>query len=198
MLINFCLPCFPQLSGENKSCLLPCPSSLILSTLTDSLKYIKIWEMYWVAGNWNHKTNYKAPHKKKKLSLFRMKLSDLSQITSIIISYSHRSRAYCQQTSLFQLMWIHEKFFFFFSFCSCTCSIWKFLGQGLNQSCSCQSAPQPQQHGVRAASVTYATACGHTRSLTHQATMRTPVKDFYDMDLKGILFIFKIFGFLSF
>ena len=114
MLINFCLPCFPQLSGENKSCLLPCPSSLILSTLTDSLKYIKIWEMYWVAGNWNHKTNYKAPHKKKKLSLFRMKLSDLSQITSIIISYSHRSRAYCQQTSLFQLMWIHEKFFFFF------------------------------------------------------------------------------------
>ena len=27
-------------------------------------------------------------------------------------------------------------FFFFFSFYSCTCGIWKFLGQGLNRSCS--------------------------------------------------------------
>ena len=34
--------------------------------------------------------------------------------------------------------------FFFFSQ-SHTCGIWKFPGQGLNQSCSCWHMPQPQQ-----------------------------------------------------
>ena len=35
--------------------------------------------------------------------------------------------------------------FFSFFLNSCTCSIWKFLGRGLNQSCSCWPKPQPQQ-----------------------------------------------------
>ena len=29
-------------------------------------------------------------------------------------------------------------FFFFFSFYGCACGIWNFLGQELNQSCSCR------------------------------------------------------------
>ena len=41
--------------------------------------------------------------------------------------------------------------------------------QGLNQSCRCQPTPQPQQYGIRGASVTYATACSSARSLTHWA-----------------------------
>ena len=40
--------------------------------------------MFWVAGNWNHETFTVKHHtRKKKFSLFRMKLSDLSQITSL-------------------------------------------------------------------------------------------------------------------
>ena len=41
-----------------------------------------------------------------------------------------------------------------------TCSIWLFPGQGSN-------IPQPQQHRIRAMSVTYTTAHGNTGSLTH-------------------------------
>ena len=40
---------------------------------------------------------------------------------------------------------------------------------GLNQSCSLWLTPQPQQHGIRATSVTYITAQGNTVSLTHWA-----------------------------
>ena len=36
---------------------------------------------------------------------------------------------------------------FFFSFLGHTRSIWKFPGKGLNWSCSCLPAPQPEQHG---------------------------------------------------
>ena len=57
--------------------------------------------------------------------------------------------------------------FFFFSFYSHTCRIWKFPGYGSDQSYSCRPTPQPQQHQIWATSVTYATACGNTRSLTH-------------------------------
>ena len=52
----------------------------------------------------------------------------------------------------------------FFSFYGCTCGIWKILDWGSNQSCSCWPAPQPHQN--RAASVSYATACGNARSVT--------------------------------
>ena len=38
---------------------------------------------------------------------------------------------------------------------------------GSNQSCSLQPTPEPQQHWIRAASATYATAHGNAGSLTH-------------------------------
>ena len=37
---------------------------------------------------------------------------------------------------------------FFFFFQGCTCGIWKFPGQRVNHSCSCQPMPQPQQCGI--------------------------------------------------
>ena len=41
-------------------------------------------------------------------------------------------------------------FFFFLSFClkGPSCGIWRFPGQGSNQSCSCWPTPQPQQHRI--------------------------------------------------
>ena len=42
-----------------------------------------------------------------------------------------------------------------------------FLSQGSNQSCRCWPMPQPQQLRIWAVSVTYTTAHGNTRSLTH-------------------------------
>ena len=58
---------------------------------------------------------------------------------------------------IFPIQW---KYFFLF-FQGHTCSIWKFPGQGSNESCSCQ----PMQ--IQALSATYTTAHGNTRSLTH-------------------------------
>ena len=55
-------------------------------------------------------------------------------------------------------------FFFFLSLQGCISSMWKFPGEGSNQSCSCQTPPQPQQHGIRAVSVTYTKAHGNTGS----------------------------------
>ena len=55
----------------------------------------------------------------------------------------------------------------FSSFQGCMCSIWKFPGQRLNRSCSCQPVPQPQKCGIQATSATYATAHGDAGSLTH-------------------------------
>ena len=55
-------------------------------------------------------------------------------------------------------------YFFFFLFQGCTCGIWKFPGQGSNQSCSCQPTPLPQQCGIQTMSVTYSTAHGNARS----------------------------------
>ena len=53
-----------------------------------------------------------------------------------------------------------------FLFYHCTCGMWKFPGQGLNQSCSCQPIPPPQQHGIWTTSATYTTAHGNAGSLT--------------------------------
>ena len=57
--------------------------------------------------------------------------------------------------------------FVFCFFQGCTCGTWRFPGQGLNQSCTCQPMPQPQQHGIRATSATHTTDNGNARSLTH-------------------------------
>ena len=56
---------------------------------------------------------------------------------------------------------------FFFLFNGLACHIRKFPGQGSNQSFHSQPTPQPQQHWIRATSVTYTTACGSAGSLIH-------------------------------
>ena len=58
-------------------------------------------------------------------------------------------------------------FFCLFAFSRTTSSgIWRFPSQGSNLSCSRRPTPQPQQCGMRAASVTYTTAHGNAGSLT--------------------------------
>ena len=57
--------------------------------------------------------------------------------------------------------------FFFCHFLGRSCGIWRFPGQESNQSCSRQPTPEPQQHRILAAPVTYTTAHGNARSLTH-------------------------------
>ena len=54
--------------------------------------------------------------------------------------------------------------FDFFFFQGHTHCIWKFPGQGLNQSCNCCPTPQPQQHGMQATSATYTTDHSDARS----------------------------------
>ena len=44
-------------------------------------------------------------------------------------------------------------FFFLLYFQGCTYDIWRFPGQRVNRSCSCQPTPQPQQRGILAVSV---------------------------------------------
>ena len=56
----------------------------------------------------------------------------------------------------------------FIYFQGCTYGLCKFLGQRSNQSCSCRPMPQPQQHRILAVPVTYRTAHGNTRCLTHE------------------------------
>ena len=60
-----------------------------------------------------------------------------------------------------------EKAATFFLFRIGTCCVWNFPGQVSNQSCSCQSTPQSQQHSTWATSATYTTAHGNIGSLTH-------------------------------
>ena len=71
-------------------------------------------------------------------------------------------------TSAFQQLFLLHPFFFFFLpfgvIPEAYGSSW--AKEGSNQSCSCQLTPQPQQHQIRATSVTYTAACG-TRSLIH-------------------------------
>ena len=75
---------------------------------------------------------------------------------------------YLFKAKLFPLMsFIYAFIFSSYFFFSCTHGIWKFPGQGLNWSCSCQPIPQPKQHGIWDTSVTYTTAHGDAESLTH-------------------------------
>ena len=53
------------------------------------------------------------------------------------------------------------------SFSSLFFGLWRFPGQGSNQSCSHQPTPKPQQCRIRAKSATYTTAHSDTRSLIH-------------------------------
>ena len=60
----------------------------------------------------------------------------------------------------------------------CVCVFFSFLSflgphlqWGLKQSCTCWPAPQPQQCGSQATSVTYTTAHGNGGSLTHWARL---------------------------
>ena len=46
-------------------------------------------------------------------------------------------------------------------------NIWKFPGEGSNQSCSCWPMPQAQQCQIQAMCVTYTAAHGNTGALTH-------------------------------
>ena len=55
-------------------------------------------------------------------------------------------------------------FFVFFSSLDHTHGIWTFPGEG---PFNCKPTPQPQQHQIRATSMTYSTAHGNTGSLTH-------------------------------
>ena len=68
---------------------------------------------------------------------------------------------------------VHQFFFLFhFSFLGSHLQHMKVLRLGVkseNRSSSCQ--PQPQQHQIWAASETYTTAHGNTRSLTHRARL---------------------------
>ena len=56
---------------------------------------------------------------------------------------------------------------FFFFFKGLHPQHMKFLGQGPNQSCSCQPAPQSQQCQIRAMSATYTATHRNAGSLTH-------------------------------
>ena len=56
---------------------------------------------------------------------------------------------------------------FFFSFLWLNLWHMEVPGLGSNRSWSCQPTLQPQQHQIWAASVTYNTACGSAKSLTH-------------------------------
>ena len=46
---------------------------------------------------------------------------------------------------LFVFWWVFGILFCFLGASMCTCDIWRFPGQGQNQSCSCQPTQQPQQ-----------------------------------------------------
>ena len=65
---------------------------------------------------------------------------------------------------LYFIIWFSCFYFFFLMlFRAALTGIWKLPSKGLNQSCSCWPVPQPQQHKIWAASVTYTTAHGNGR-----------------------------------
>ena len=80
---------------------------------------------------------------------------------------SKKERKETRNVKVWVLFWGFVCLFVCLSFGGCTHSSLKFLGQGSNQSCNCQPTPQPQQHGIQATFVTYTTAHGNARSLTH-------------------------------
>ena len=55
----------------------------------------------------------------------------------------------------------------FFNLLTARCGVWKFPGQGSNQSCSCWPMAEPWQSRIRAPSLNYTTAHGNTGSLIH-------------------------------
>ena len=79
--------------------------------------------------------------------LYLLRLLIQLELFLIILFYcSHLFRFYLKLLSLFlAIFW--NQIFFFLSFQGCICGIWRFPGQGLNQSCGHWSTPQPQQHG---------------------------------------------------
>ena len=72
-------------------------------------------------------------------------------------------------------LWLGHFFFFFFFLVFLPflglllCHMEGIPSYGSNQSCSQQPIPEPQQHGIWAASSTYTTAHSNTGSLTHWA-----------------------------
>ena len=70
----------------------------------------------------------------------------------------------------------------FFPFYGCTCGIWKFLGEGLNRSCSCDlfcswakaSSSNPMSCAGERTSASAATQVVAIRFLTHCVTVGTP------------------------
>ena len=89
-----------------------------------------------------------------------------SQHSSYYISFSHKLKPF----SAFVYLNFPVFFFcLFVLFCFLRSSYRRFPGQGSNWSYSCQPTPQPQQCQIQAISVTYTTAHGNTRSLTHLA-----------------------------
>ena len=82
----------------------------------------------------------------------------------------------CNIQLMMRLGWINVasekqtfKCCFLFSFGTHTCSIWKFPGQGSNQSYSSWPTLQPQQSRIQATSAIYTTAHDNAGSLTHWA-----------------------------
>ena len=71
----------------------------------------------------------------------------------------YKNSVHDHQITLWWQYWL-----FFFLFMATPLSMWKFLGQGLNWSCSWRPMPQPQ-HQIQAASVPYAAARSNAGSL---------------------------------
>ena len=112
--------------------------------------------------------------------LCKLMFTTLCRMQKNLSQWSSSGKSHCQVKFMFTLsaaietyrnifVLDHRENGFFFSFYSCIWSIWKFPGQGLNQSCSCRPTPQPQQCRIRVLSETYATAYGKAGSLTHWA-----------------------------
>lgn len=93
--LTFVWLAFPNCKVDTSPLLCPAQSSLTFPNLTDG-KHITIWEMFWVAGVWNRESFTIKYSTQKKLSLFKTKVSDLSQTPGIITSYSQGSGV-CQQ-----------------------------------------------------------------------------------------------------
>ena len=111
-------------------------------------------------------------HPAFKLEKWRFKWQSTFQL--ILIEYLLCTRSYFKsweyithRIKSFSSRNFLSSFFFFFSFLGYTCGIQKFPGQGLDWSYSCQPTPRPQQCWIQAASMTYTTAHGNARSLTH-------------------------------
>ena len=87
-------------------------------------------------------------------------------LTSVSMSTYTKIKTHCNPQNPKHIMIQNNLLFYLFIFV-----FLPFLGphpqQGLDWSYSCRPMPEPQQCGIRAASATYTTAHGNTRSLTH-------------------------------